>query len=72
MSGPTRGELGCLLELTWNGTDPIEVGGERRTFLEDGDSVVIGGRAEAEGAVAIGFGQCAGTVAPAHDGGAQP
>ena len=72
VSGPTRGELGCLLELTWNGTDPIEVGGERRTFLEDGDSVVIGGRAEAEGAVAIGFGQCAGTVAPARDGGAQP
>jgi fumarylacetoacetase len=71
VSGPTTGEMGCLLELTWNATDPIDVGGERRTFLEDGDSVVIGGRAEADGAVAIGFGQCAGTVAPARDGGTE-
>jgi fumarylacetoacetase len=71
VSGPTGGELGCLLELTWNGANPIEVGGERRTFLEDGDSVVIGARAEAEGAVAIGFGRCAGTVAPARDGAAE-
>jgi len=68
VSGPDDDRLGCLLELTWNGSRPIEVGGERRRFLADGDTVVINGRAEAPGATPIGFGPCAGTVMPARDG----
>ncbi len=63
VSGPTRDEFGSLLEITWNGSEPIEFpDGTVRTFLEDGDTVTIRGRCSAEGAVPIGFGQCVGTV----------
>ncbi|MEU7863536.1 fumarylacetoacetase [Nonomuraea sp. NPDC049141] len=42
ISGAQREERGSLIELTWNGTDPIKLaGGETRTFLEDGDTVTI-------------------------------
>jgi fumarylacetoacetase len=44
ISGPTPESRGCLIELTWNGQEPIELpGGETRTFLEDGDEVVLRG-----------------------------
>lgn len=63
VSGPTRDEFGSLLEITWNGIDPIEFpDGSTRTFLQDGDTVTIRGRCTAEGAVPIGFGECVGTV----------
>ncbi|RLE15941.1 MAG: fumarylacetoacetase [Actinobacteria bacterium] len=63
VSGPTRDEFGSLLEITWNGTDPIEYpDGSTRTFLEDGDTVTIRGRCTAEDAVPIGFGECLGTI----------
>jgi fumarylacetoacetase len=65
VSGPTRSEFGSLLEITWNGTQPIEfANGETRTFLEDGDTVTIRGRCTAQGAVPIGFGECEGKVVP--------
>lgn len=42
VSGPDRDQRGCLLELGWNGADPLELGdGTTRTWLEDGDEVVI-------------------------------
>ena len=63
VSGPTRDEFGSLLEITWNGTDPIELpDGSVRTFLDDGDTITIRGRCFTEGAVPIGFGECTGTV----------
>jgi fumarylacetoacetase len=63
VSGPTRDEFGSLLEITWNGTELLDLGnGESRTFLEDGDKVTMRGRCSAEGAVSIGFGECTGTV----------
>ena len=66
VSGPEKENRGCLLELTWRGSEPIELPtGEERRFLEDGDEVVRRGRCEAEGAAAIGFGECRGTVLPA-------
>jgi fumarylacetoacetase len=44
ISGPEREERGCLLELSWNGEEPIELAdGSTRTFLEDGDDVVLRG-----------------------------
>ena len=67
VSGAARDARGCLLELTWRGTEPVAIGeGETRAFLEDGDEVILRGRAERDGAVGIGFGECAGTVAPAR------
>jgi fumarylacetoacetase len=63
VSGPEKGMRGCLLELTWRGSEPIELpSGEQRRFLEDGDEIVIHGRCDADGAVSIGFGECRGTV----------
>lgn len=35
--------FGCLLELTWNGQNPLSLGGATRKFLEDEDEVVITG-----------------------------
>lgn len=65
VSGPQRESRGCLLERTWAGTEPLELSsGERRTFLEDGDRVVMTGWAEA-GGFRIGFGEVSGRVLPA-------
>jgi len=41
VSGPEPGQRGCLLELSWNGTEPLAVGDGRRTWLLDGDTVTI-------------------------------
>jgi fumarylacetoacetase len=66
ISGPTRDALGSLLELTRRGTTPLSLPtGESRGFLEDGDDVVMRGSCEREGAVRIGFGDCAGRVTSA-------
>ena len=63
ISGPEPESRGCLLELTWRGTEPVALPtGEQRRFLEDGDTVTLRARASREGAVPIGFGACAGTV----------
>jgi fumarylacetoacetase len=56
-----------LIELTTGGKNPIALpNGEQRTWLEDGDSVVLRGWCEREGAARIGFGACVGTVLPAR------
>jgi fumarylacetoacetase len=73
VSGPTKDSRGCLLELTWRGTEPLQLpGGEERRFLEDGDEVILRGYCEGEGAARIGLGECAGTVVPAANGGQTP
>jgi fumarylacetoacetase len=55
--------LGSLLEISQGGKAPIALpGGETRTFLEDGDEIVLLARAEAPGAVSIGLGECRGMV----------
>jgi fumarylacetoacetase len=46
ISGPTPDSRGSLIELSWNGTEPLQLAdGTTRTFLEDGDEVVLRGRA---------------------------
>ena len=65
ISGPTQDSFGSMLELTWNGRDPLEVAGGTRTFLEDGDTIDITGWCE--GDYRIGFGKCAGKILPAVD-----
>jgi len=63
ISGPGPDQGGSLFELTRGGRDPITLpGGERRSFLEDGDSVVLQAWCDAPGAVRIGLGAVSGTV----------
>ena len=67
LSGPTLDQAGALIELTTGGKHPLQLpNGESRTYLEDGDAVVIRGWCEKAGAARIGFGQCLGTVLPAR------
>jgi fumarylacetoacetase len=57
ISGPERESRGCLIELSWNGDEPIELpGGDTRSFLEDGDEVVLRGE---------GIGELRGRIEPA-------
>jgi fumarylacetoacetase len=66
-SGPAAGSEGCLLERTRNGREPIALrDGRMRTFLEDGDEVVLRGRCSAEGFATIGFGECRGRIEAAR------
>jgi fumarylacetoacetase len=66
-SGPEAGQGGSLLELSNGGKQPLTLeGGEQRTFLQDGDSVVIRAKARCDGRATIGFGDCRGTVLPAR------
>jgi fumarylacetoacetase len=66
-TGPTLDQAAALIELTTGGKNPIALpNGEQRTWLEDGDSVVLRGWCERDGAARIGFGECVGTVLPAR------
>jgi fumarylacetoacetase len=66
VSGPSNDSLGCLLELTRRGAEPLTLPtGESRKFLEDGDEVIMRGFCEREGAARIGLGECRGVVLPA-------
>lgn len=66
ISGPSPGSFGSLLELSWNGEKPLTMpDGSTRTFLQDGDTVIMKGYAEKDG-VRIGFGSCEGKVLPAQ------
>jgi fumarylacetoacetase len=66
VSGPDRENRGCLLEITWRGSEPLELPtGEVRRFLEDGDEVTLRGWCEAPGFRRIGVGECRGTIIPA-------
>jgi fumarylacetoacetase len=66
VSGPGTDARGCLLELTWRGTEPVDLpGGELRRFLEDGDEVIMTAACERPGAVRIGFGTCRGVIVAA-------
>ncbi|MBS3911902.1 MAG: fumarylacetoacetase [Hydrogenophaga sp.] len=65
LSGPTLDQAGALIELTTGGKHPLTLpNGEARTWLQDGDAVVIRGWCEQAGAARIGFGECVGTVLP--------
>ncbi|MEM9401250.1 MAG: fumarylacetoacetase [Pseudomonadota bacterium] len=62
-SGPEREESGCMLELTSGGRKPLNLSsGETRQFLEDGDTVVLRGWCERDGAARIGLGELRNTV----------
>ena len=60
ISGSTPDSFGSMLELTSNGRTPLRLGDKRRSFLENGDEVIITGHAK--GKYRVGFGECRGTV----------
>lgn len=63
VSGAARDARGCLLELTWRGTEPVSLPtGEVRRFLENGDEVIMRGWCEREGFRRIGLGECRGII----------
>ena len=64
VSGPTSDSLGSLLEITRRGANPLDLHGELREFLADGDDIEIIGSCRREGFASIGFGACTGTIEP--------
>ena len=72
VSGPTKGERGSLVELSWGGREPFALDdGSTRTFLEDGDTVTLrgwcgGGGSDGDDRPRIGFGSAVGTIVPAR------
>jgi fumarylacetoacetase len=49
ISGAELGSYGSMIELSWGGTRPPALGGAARTFLEDGDTVIMRGVAAGAG-----------------------
>ncbi|EME49241.1 hypothetical protein DOTSEDRAFT_119374 [Dothistroma septosporum NZE10] len=68
ISGENRAEKGALLEQTENGKHELELeGGETRTFLQDGDTVILSGICGGVDGALVGFGDCIGTIQPAFE-----
>jgi fumarylacetoacetase len=68
ISGPEPGSYGSLLELSWGGRDELDVGSATRTFLEDGDEVVLRGWCGERERPRLAFGEVRGAVLPAVSG----
>ena len=67
ISGPEKENRGSLLELSWGGKEPLTLDdGSTRSFIEDGDVLVLRGAAVGDG-YRIGFGECSGRVLPADE-----
>lgn len=65
ISGPAPGAYGSMLELSWGGQQPVAMSdGSTRTFLQDGDTVVMRGWGEKTG-IRVGFGEVSGEILPA-------
>ncbi|MFC9551715.1 fumarylacetoacetase [Rhodococcus sp. NPDC056960] len=64
ISGPEKDQRGAFIELTWGGQDPVVVGDEKRTFLEDGDEIAISATAPGANGTRIGFGEVRARIAP--------
>ncbi|NQV54467.1 MAG: fumarylacetoacetase [Rhodospirillales bacterium] len=67
VSGTKPGSYGSLLEISRGGQEPFDLpSGESRTFLEDGDEVIMSSHCEGGGYARLGFGDCRGIVLPAR------
>ncbi|MBO9610125.1 MAG: fumarylacetoacetase [Paenibacillaceae bacterium] len=64
ISGPGKASRGCMLELTWRGTEPLRLGSrEQRVWLEDGDQLTLSGWCQGDG-YRVGFGEATGRILP--------
>ncbi|MBG49446.1 MAG: fumarylacetoacetase [Pseudozobellia sp.] len=65
ISGPTPDSYGSMLELSWQGKNPVKLNdGSERRFVEDNDTVVLRGYCK-NSSVRIGFGEAATKLLPA-------
>ncbi|MFB8354503.1 fumarylacetoacetase [Streptomyces niveus] len=62
VSGGRREERGSFLELTWNGTEPLELPDGKRTFLEDGDEITLTAWAPGPDGTRVGLGEVTGRI----------
>ena len=68
VSGPEAAQQGCLLELTWGGTQPLALpDGTTRTWLEDSDELVITATAAGPNGTRVGLGEARGQIMPPQD-----
>jgi fumarylacetoacetase len=65
ISGPERGQRGSFLELSWGGREPFTAGGRPRSFLEDGDEVVLRYTAPSTSGGRLALGEVRATILPA-------
>ena len=65
ISGTEKDQRGAFIELTWGGAEPVQVGDETRTFLEDGDEISISASAPGPNGSRIGFGEVRNRILPA-------
>lgn len=66
ISGPTADSFGSMLELSWGGKNPLTLAsGETRTFIADGDTIIMRGYCEKDG-LRVGFGEAVGKIFPAR------
>lgn len=67
ISAPTDDGFGSLMEISRGGTQPVRLAnGEERSFLQDGDEVLLTATARADGYTPIGFGECRAVILPAR------
>ena len=67
ISGATEESRGCMLELTWRGTNPLKLpNGETRKWLDDGDTLAITGWCDGDD-YRIGFGEVIGRIIAAEN-----
>ncbi len=68
VSGPEPGQRGCMIELTWNGTEPLTLpDGTTRAWLEDSDELIITATAAGPAGTRVGLGEVRGQIMPAQD-----
>nr|MBM4733206.1 fumarylacetoacetase [Prescottella equi] len=65
ISGQDKDQRGAFIELTWGGAEPVEVAGEQRTFIQDGDEIAISATAPGVNGGRIGFGEVRARILPA-------
>lgn len=66
ISGTEKDQRGAFIELTWGGAEPVQVGDETRTFIEDGDEIAISATAPGPNGTRIGFGEVRTRILPAN------